>query len=205
MYSPAAEIQGFVNAFAGSSPFYPGDVFGLVFENGTGIGGWKWLAVFNDLNDQVPLTGPTDFYSYFVVDTGVASTNQKAKVKRAADATITTETSASSATATPTHWLNPAYPRNPIISERNLGNGGVLTGYILEDSTIGVLSIPTFNIFSGDVKSFSATIGEFLRMTKAAGVKKIVIDVQQNDGGLRLLATDTFKQVSFLQRDKSRC
>ena len=198
MYSPAGEIQGFVNAFAGSSPFYPGDVFGLVFENGTGSGDWKWLAVFNDLNDRVPLTGPADFYSYFVVNTGVTSTNQKAKAKRATDASSTTQTPTSSATATPTHWLNPAYPKNPIVYEDKLGEGGVLTGYILEGSSIGVLSIPTFNIFSDDVNSFSATVSKFLQMTQAAGVKKIVIDVQQNDGGLRLLATDTFKQVRHL-------
>ena len=44
MYSPAAEIQGIVNALTGSSPFYPGDVLSLVLKNGTPVtnfNGWQ--------------------------------------------------------------------------------------------------------------------------------------------------------------------
>ena len=202
MYSPAADIQGLVNAFQGSSPFYPGDVFGLVFKNGTGIGDWEWLAVLNDPSDLVPITDAADFYSTFVVNTDSAPATQKrkAKAKRAPDAATTTQAAVSTAAATTTApltaWTNPAYPTDPVIIQPNLGDGGVLSGYFI-DNSIGVLSIPNFDVYGDDVKTFSYTVAQFLQQSKSSGIQKIVIDLQQNYGGTRLLATDTFKQVSF--------
>ena len=215
MYNAAGDVQGIVNAFAGSSPFYPGDVFGLGFKNGTGIGGWEWLAVLNDVNDLIPIANASDFYSNFVVSSDSVSLSAaskvkvkaKAKVKRqaAVGASATATASASTATqdptspvtATPSAWTNDAYPQNPVVSQPNLGAGGVLTGYFLNDS-IAVLSIPSFNVFGEDAISFSNTVGQFLRQSQDAGMTKIVIDLQQNYGGTRLLATDTFRQVSPL-------
>ena len=43
--------------------------------------------------------------------------------------------------------------------------------------------------------SFPDTITEFLSRSQQAGMKRIVIDLQQNSGGDALLAFDTFKQV----------
>lgn len=207
MYSPAADIQGLVNAFDGSSPFYPGDVFSLVFENGTGVPDLQWLAVINDLGNVVSIANYSEFYSYFVVDDYSYYSSQSARrMKR--DSVTTTATaltptataSTSSAVPSQTSWsdpafpLDPAYPQNPVVSDFN--DGGTISGYFL-DSATGVLSIPNFS--TDNVMTFSATVGTFLQKSKAAGVKKIVIDLQQNWGGLTLLATDTFKQVRSLR------
>lgn len=98
---------------------------------------------------------------------------------------------------TPGGWLGSSYPESPDVVQPDLGlvGGGVLTGYFLNESSIAVLSIPSFELNREAVSSFSATVGEFLRRSQTAGLKKVVIDVQQNGGGDTLLATDTFKQV----------
>lgn len=207
MYSPAADIQGLVNAFDGSSPFYPGDVFSLVLENGTGVPDLQWLAVINDLSDVVSVANYSEFYSYFVVDDYSYYSSQSARRMKRDSVTTTTTALTSTATASEssaipsqTSWsepafpMDPAYPQNPVISD--FGDGGVISGYFL-DSATGVLSIPNFS--PDDVMAFSATVAAFLQKSKAAGMKKIVIDLQQNWGGLTLLATDTFKQVRSLR------
>lgn len=190
MYSPAADIQGLVGPHSGSSPFYPGDVFDLVFENGTTIAGWKWLAVLNDPNDSGAISSVTEFYDTFVAYKDSASSGEDLE-KRQSETTAT-ETEASVPSATPTAWSNLAYPEDPFVSQPNLEVGGILTGYLLDMST-AVLSIPSFDVYDSDVISFSATVGAFLEKSKALGATKILIDLQQNQGGSRLLATDTFK------------
>ena len=192
MYSPAAEIQGIVNALTGSSPFYPGDVLSLVFKNGTSVTNLKWMAVLNDLNDQGAVSTASEFYDTFVAYNSLATPTQSSRKKRAAATATATESSTPSATLNA--WTNPAYPPNPFVSQTNLGagDGGVITGYLIGDS-IAILSIPSFDVYDGGLSSFSATIGTFLEKSKALGAKKIVIDLQQNYGGRRLLATDTFK------------
>ncbi|MCJ1394864.1 hypothetical protein MMC18_007744 [Xylographa bjoerkii] len=211
VYSPAGDVQGQVNAFAGVSPFYPGDVFSITFENGTGIGDIPWLAVFNNLDYQIPIASAQDFYNNFIINDSPDIATEAKKVKRdteldsapqwkrqaaattaAATTAAATTTQGSGSPATPSAWNNIAYPSSPIISEENLGIGGVLTGYILDDGVTGVLSIPNFN--PDNSTSFSATVGGFIQMCQTAGVTKIVIDLQQNYGGIQLLATDTFKQ-----------
>ena len=202
MYNPAGDVQGLVNTYTGSSPYYPGDVFGIVFENGTGSGDWSWLAVLNDPNDIYPISNGSDFYNYFVVDDDFISSQpsktKSRKAKRDSGSSITTQAPTSSATGEPIPWENLAYPANPIVSQPDLGTGGVITGYILDnDPTIGVLSIPSFNMYQANVADFSASVGQFIQKAKGAGVSKVVIDLQQNYGGLKLLATDVFKQVCF--------
>ena len=92
-----------------------------------------------------------------------------------------------------TSWDNPGYPNNPDVIQPNLGEG-VLTGYFLNATSVGVLSIPNFEVNPETVQSFSPTVAEFIRRSKEAGLKTIVIDLQHNGGGDSLLATDTFKQ-----------
>ena len=214
VYSPAEDIQGLVNAFSGTTPFYPGDVFSITFENGTGIADIPWLAVFNNFEDEIPIASAQDFYNNFIINDSPDVASESTKVRReveldsslrwkrqAASATAAATTAAATMTqssgspATPSAWPNSAYPQ-PIIAEADLGLGGVLTGYILDDGSTGVLSIPNFN--PANSTSFSATVGGFIQMCQTAGVTRIVIDLQQNYGGIGLLATDVFKQVSLL-------
>ena len=194
LYSPVADIQGLVSAYTGSSPFYPGEVFSLVLENGTGIADWTWLAVLNDINDAGAVTNVSEFYDYFVAFRGSENVSQDSKKKRAAAReTATTAAPTATVSASPSSWSNFAYPTDPFVSQPNLGNGGVISGYLIEDST-AVLSIPSFNVLEDDIPSFTSTIGKFISESKANGANKIVIDLQQNYGGVRLLATDSFRQ-----------
>ena len=67
----------------------------------------------------------------------------------------------------------------------------------MNDTSTGVLSIPSFEVYGDTVGTFSTTVNEFIHRSKAAGVKIIVLDLQQNAGGDALLAFDTFKQVEY--------
>ncbi|KAL9048538.1 MAG: hypothetical protein Q9162_007667 [Coniocarpon cinnabarinum] len=85
-----------------------------------------------------------------------------------------------------------AYPR-PDVAQPNLGYGGWVSGYFLHGSRTGVLSIPSFDMNNEAVSSFSYAIGNFTQRAQETGMKRIVIDLQQNDGGDMLLAVDAFK------------
>lgn len=76
----------------------------------------------------------------------------------------------------------------------DFGGAGSLSGYFLEDSSLAVLSIPSFQEFGDAIGTFSQTIGNFITASKTAGMKKVLIDLQQNYGGDTLLAFDAFKQ-----------
>lgn len=189
MYSSAADIQGLVNTFTGSSPFYPGDVMSVILKNGTTADDSAWMAVLNDPNNEGAVASVSEFYDTFVASNSIASPAKKSKRKRAAATTAAAQSSAPSATPTP--WTSLAYPVDPFVS--NMGDGGAVTGYLIDDSA-AVLSIPTFDTVDDNArKSFSATVGKFLEKSREFGARKIVIDLQQNYGGTRLLATDTFK------------
>lgn len=63
-----------------------------------------------------------------------------------------------------------------------------MSGYFLRQSSVAVLSIPSFQEFGDAVDTYSATVGEFIAASKAAGMKKVVIDLQRNYGGDAILA-----------------
>ncbi|KAL8988066.1 MAG: hypothetical protein Q9177_002799 [Variospora cf. flavescens] len=111
-------------------------------------------------------------------------------------ATATATSTVDDSPATVTGWDHIAYPTYPIVAQPDLAevDGGVLTGYILNDKVTAVLSIPSFLVNSENAVSFSTTVQDFLVKSKAAGCTRVIIDVQRNTGGGDLLATDTFKQ-----------
>jgi Peptidase family S41 len=88
------------------------------------------------------------------------------------------------------------YPENPVLTQPDFGlyGGGSLSAYLLKDSSLAVLSIPSFQEYGDAIGTFSASIGEFITTSKNAGMKKVLIDLQQNYGGDTLLAFDTYKQ-----------
>ncbi|KAL8996312.1 MAG: hypothetical protein Q9169_004151 [Polycauliona sp. 2 TL-2023] len=195
MYSPAGEIQGLVSDYTGQTPFYPGEVFSIVLENGTAIGDWTWLAVLNNLQDAGTVSSISEFYSTFVAYDASEDVDGVLKKKKRAPESTTTATAAPTAapSLSPNSWSDSAYPADPFVSQKNLGSGGVLSGYLIEDST-AVLSIPSFNILEDDIEDFSATVARFLKESKSRGARRILIDLQQNYGGVRLLAGNTFQQ-----------
>jgi hypothetical protein len=215
MSSPALDIQNFYSVFEGYTTFYPGENITLKFENGTRLGPDPWMAIYNSQGETGPLATGGDFYNFFVLGlypASFAEDNVDAEATDSAEAVTkesstegspnnTSSTSAvaasTPATPTPSSWNNAAYPEFPDVAQTDLGVSGVLTGYFLDDISTAVLSIPSFLAFGDAVISFSDTIGEFLRRSKQAGMKKVLIDVQQNSGGVNLLAVDAFKQVGL--------
>jgi hypothetical protein len=69
-----------------------------------------------------------------------------------------------------------------------------VSGYFIPEASIAVLSLPSFADSGAAAGTFSSTVAQFLSASKAAGMQKVVVDVQQNYGGDVFLAIDTFKQ-----------
>lgn len=65
-------------------------------------------------------------------------------------------------------------------------------GYFLNSTSTSVLSIPSFNEYYDALDTFETTVDEFITRSQAAGLTKVVIDLQQNTGGQVLLAIATF-------------
>ncbi|APA13907.1 hypothetical protein sscle_12g086770 [Sclerotinia sclerotiorum 1980 UF-70] len=205
MLSAAQDIQGFFNVFSGGATFYPGDDITFVLENGTS---WteNFLAVYDSPGPTGPLQTGGDFYNFFVLGFYPASYDPDESEDDSDDdssddssilsATASSTAAVSSISPTPTGWVNDAYPGIPDVAQEGLGTfgDGVVSGYFLDSTSVSVLSIPSFDVDGDAVYSFQQTITKFINQTKAAGLKKVVIDLQQNYGGQSLLAIDTFKQ-----------
>ena len=118
----------------------------------------------------------------------------------AASSTYAPDSAAATSTYTstePTGWgAGSGYPEHPTVVQPDLGiyGGGSLTGYFFNDSSLAVLSIPSFQETGDAIDTLSSTVRQFLHASKAAGMRRVLIDLQQNYGGDTLLAFDTFKQ-----------
>lgn len=206
MNTPTTDILGFLSVFSGAATFFVNNTITFTLENTTVVGPVPWLAIYNNPGDTGPLTTGGDFYNFFVLGQYPSSYDPDSATDPAADLDTDPADPEETSTADPTWWGNPAYPDNPDIVQPDLSTsgGGFVTGYFLNSSSIGVLSIPSFLEYGDAVGTFSDTVGEFLRRSKAAGLKKIVIDLQHNDGGAALLAHDTFKHVRIVRRAQSK-
>lgn len=217
MSNPAGDVLAELSVFEGSTIFYPGANISFVFENGTAYDDLPWLAGYSDFVDSSTpaLSSGQDLYDYFVLgtpptdipaatssDLSAAATSTLAAAATSStdstsdsDSTITS-TPTLSASPTPSSWSYAPFPSNPIVAQPNLGldNGGVITGYFLNDGITAVLSVPSFEVTGEAVVSFSTTIGDFISQAKAAGLTRIIIDLQRNMGGSEILAIDAFKQ-----------
>ena len=210
MYSPAADIQGLPSVFTGQSSFYPGNDLTFLLENGTQVE-CLWQALAYVPYGAPPINNGVDFFNYFILneipeDDGSSSSSSSTTVPAGTTPTATPSSPSTVSTSAPssspssqappvlTSWGVIGYPSNPDVIQPDLGNGGFITGYFLNETKLGVLSIPSFEMTGSAITTFSNTIGEFIRRSQEAGMTQIVIDLQQNYGGDVLLATDTFKQ-----------
>ncbi|KAI9700942.1 MAG: hypothetical protein M1820_006587 [Bogoriella megaspora] len=200
--SPAADIQGYVAVWSGAAAFYPGDTVTVKFENGTELP-IQWQAIYNDPGLTGPLQTGGDFYNFFVLGQYPASVNGDDSDD---DSDSPSDSSDGSSTDSPAPSASPSlvswedfdyvgYPQAQL-SQKDLATtgGGFLTGYFLNDTSLGVLSIPSFQEFGDAIGTFSDFVRNFLAKAKKVGMKKILIDVQQNGGGDVFLAIDTFKR-----------
>lgn len=196
MSHPTLDIQGGLTIFSGSGTFYPGDAFNITFENSTDPLELSWVAIYNEpANATGPLTTGGDFYNYFVLGLLPDSYNPDL----GADSTQDTTTPAlDESEATPGNWTEASYgafPESPNVSQWDLGlyRDGLVSGYFYEDISTGVLSIPSFDAVPDSIGNWSAAVEDFIRDASAAGLKKVVIDLERNSGGATLLAYLTFK------------
>ena len=94
-------------------------------------------------------------------------------------------------TPTPTATIVPGYPPPVVISP-----DAIVSGYYLnstENSDVAVLSMITFE--PAIPRNFQIAVQKFIADAKAAGKKKLVIDVSANGGGYILVGYDTFRQL----------
>jgi Peptidase family S41 len=222
MSHPTRDIQGGFSTY-GAAEFYPGRELNFTFSNGTNITSF-WLARY-DFPQEPPegIITPRDFYNFFVL--GHAPPPQTRKQRRASTApglgdyimqalnpstgtqssTAQSSSTQTSSAATYTHdpdansWYEPsrgAYP-DPDVAQPDLSvlGGGIVSGYFLDDISTAVLSIPGFQQYGEYIESFADTVGVFIANATTKGLKKLVVDLQQNSGGEVLLAITTFKQL----------
>ncbi|XP_014555933.1 hypothetical protein COCVIDRAFT_100919 [Bipolaris victoriae FI3] len=199
-YTPALAIQGSGGIWDSGVRFYPGDEIELVMENGTEYLDY-WLALWNEPYKTGPLTTGGDLYNYFVLNFLPASYDSSGSFYNAAydpgqDAENTTEP-----VVVPTpeqSWFtksNGAYP-NPDVRQEGLAvrTDGVVSGYFLPQVDAATLSIPSFSQYSDSIEDFSGAVSAFIGNTTQQGLKRVVIDLQQNTGGTVELAFSTFKR-----------
>ncbi|MCJ1306599.1 hypothetical protein MMC25_000242, partial [Agyrium rufum] len=152
--------------FGGFTTFYPGAYLNLKFEDGS-ESNYAWLAIYNGGGPTGPLATGGDFYNFFVLGLYPAGFNPNAT--STVPSTIDNTTSPASATsAAITGWLDPTYPAADVIEPGLLTSDGVITGYFLNSTLTGVLSIPSFETYESDTDSFSNTIAQFLRRSQQA-------------------------------------
>lgn len=156
-------------------------------------------CLYNNPDPTGPLTTGGDFYNYFVLGLYPASFNASGYASTTSDNSTSADNSTSTDNSTTTSWFDAssgAYPANPDIAQPHLTveGGGVVSGYFLNDTSTGVLSLPTFDQYDWNVGNFSATVAQFIDSAQAANLSRVIIDLQQNSGGNIELAFDTFKQ-----------
>ncbi|KAL8905273.1 MAG: hypothetical protein Q9207_002744 [Kuettlingeria erythrocarpa] len=152
------------------------------------------LAQYTSDNDTSPAyMGSTVFPASA---TNIASTLTASAGPLAGSTAVVTATVQEEDEAEPTSWRYFPYPNNTVTAQPNLGFGGVVTGYFLNDDVTAVLSIPSFDVLSDAILTLSDSVGEFIRKSREAGKERMIIDLQRNGGVGNLLATDVFKQVS---------
>lgn len=132
------------------------------------------------------MTTGGDFYNYFVLGLTPASYDPTAYFEGLADPS----SDDNSTTPARTYWDNGAYPNSTLVHERDLGDSGTVTGYLFDDISTAVLSIPSFD---SDIDSFSGVLVKFLE--RAGDADKVIIDLQQNTGGQVALALEAYRLV----------
>ncbi|CAA9957605.1 peptidase s41 family protein [Pyrenophora teres f. maculata] len=191
MSNPTLDIQGSLTTFSGGATFYPGDDLTFTFENGTTYETY-WVAIYSGFaNETGPLTTGGDFYNYFVLGFLPASFDNTSP-----DSDSPSEEQADPP-ASVTDWNEDSFGAFPVadIVQPDLGlfGTGVVTGYLYDDISTGVLSLPTFDIVADSIGDYIQTVDDFIGNASAAGLQKVIIDLQQNSGGAIFLPFTIFK------------
>jgi hypothetical protein len=178
----AVASEGWQGYFGGSGRYgyeYPGNSTVLTFENGTST---EFVTTATLLASFSGVTDGESFYQKFCTGPSPAVA--------ASSASPTTNSSAPTATATFSTTPATGYPQPQIISSDE-----VVSGYFLHApyDDVAVLAMVSFE--PNSPPEFQYVVQTFLAMAKAAGKKKLVVDVSANGGGYILQGYDTFRQL----------
>lgn len=191
MGHPTLDILGTDTIFTDDAIFYPGDELNFTLENATTIETF-WQAYYNYPYLTGAITTGGDMYNAFVLGIFPAEGNETATHEddsvTVARRQVNTTTEDDEET---TSWYSAssgAYPADPDVYEID----GFVAGYFLDDISTGVLSIPTFDMSTDSLDSFTSTVQSFINGAGNNSLDRVVIDLQRNSGGLTVLAFDTF-------------
>ncbi|KAG5999430.1 hypothetical protein E4U43_002083 [Claviceps pusilla] len=146
--------------------FYHGPTTTLTFSNGTTVQLENQATVIGDMSGVVD--GPS-MYKKFCTPGAASDSPEPAS----GNSTLT------------------GYPQ-PEVSTQD----GTVTGYYLAGQGLSDVAVLTLKSFKPDSPAeFQAVITDFLSGAKDAGKKKLVVDLQNNGGGLILLGYDFFRQL----------
>jgi hypothetical protein len=217
MDSPALDIQGLPSTFQ-SAKLYPGneafsDALNFTLKNTTVVE-TVWWALCVDCKETGPLTTGGDFYNYFVLgflpdsyrkgnqwwptieDEAPVPTNDS---DHGFNFTAVLEGYCNGGAPSTRNWCMDsfgAYPNNPVTTQADLSivGGGIVSSYMLKETSTAVLSIPSFFQNGEAISNFRQAIHDFIGNASQSHAPRVIIDLQQNSGGLVFLAYDTFKQ-----------
>ncbi len=141
--------------------------------------------------------GSTNVFSNFArvlekfdnINSGQALYDAYFSASNPATTVLSPPTTATSTVATGTPA--PGFPPPVVRHSRNL-----VGGYYIDDEQyrdVAVLSVPSFVSTRGAQVEFQAVAEKFLAQSKAAGKKKLIVDLSANGGGTILLGYDLFK------------
>ncbi|PNS15459.1 hypothetical protein CAC42_718 [Sphaceloma murrayae] len=204
-YNPAQIALG--SSGAGTGTFsgggrgrwpYPGPTTTLTFENGTVLETENYARL---LVSFAGIRNGADIYNtYLTVPPEAFDGVAELAMSDAASSTTTTagnSTTSAAPTATSTAASTtvpaPGYPSPVVRQPLNFNSGYFLEGEGFED--VAVLAVNSFVGAANQQVSFKDVNTRFIAAAKAAGKKKLIIDVSANGGGTILLGYDLFAQL----------
>lgn len=216
METPVGDVLGLWSAYQSGS-LYPGDGddarLEYKLEDGTILAG-NWTAIYEEVASTGPLTTSGDFYNYFVMGLRPPVDDD---VKWWPDLQLDTTDSDDDdrelekflkklcgGTPSSSGWCRSSYgafPRTADITQEDAeaelySSEGekYVAGYVFEDISTGVLSIPKFYTTTEDGEdTFRLAVEEFINTVHEKKIKRVLIDLQRNSGGNSFRAYDTFK------------
>ncbi|KAL8352230.1 hypothetical protein RB601_002508 [Gaeumannomyces tritici] len=195
-YSKAQEVvyktKGYFSGGGRLQLLYPGETTTLTFNNGTVVklrntallqGDWTGVV---DAASFVRKLTPLAVPGAQVPDTG--DEDRQALARRPGVTPTVAARSALLSTRAASAW--PGYPEAEAVSLDKSASGYFLSGPGYSD--VAVLVLTGFSPIGFDVQ---AVVQKFYAKAVAAGKKKLVIDLQANEGGFIYLAYDMFRQL----------
>ncbi|KAG8531657.1 uncharacterized protein KY384_003288 [Bacidia gigantensis] len=196
------------------SQTYPGEFLTGTFENGTRFT-WEWFGYCKKDMTKEEWTSADNIYNKVVLrqegDAENAEKRQNREFLPSVDEPayikyrpyyipfvplVDLEDTAINQTTSDKVPFN-SYPE-PTVVQEPFGKGqGTTSGYVYENESIAVISIPSFDVESAQnmSASFSQSVSDTLYEAKKSGVKKIVIDISGNGGGIAFQAYETFRRI----------